>query len=121
MSEKILKELEKKLDKNTQTNYALLMSNIILHSKSIKDEAHREILLLLLQDRDRNYVRLNDNDEVFANVKRYLELLRPLALDTKELVRIGGKSDGGYVMYKDANLKVALNAAHSDGGGGLPL
>lgn len=108
MNEEILKDLGNKLDKNTQVNYALLMSNIILNSKSIKDEAHREILLLLLQDRDRNYIRINDNEEVFANIKRYLELLRPLNIDTKELVRIGGKSDGGYVIYKDKNLNLAL-------------
>ena len=96
-----MQEIKRILKENSDINKALLMSNLILNSKSIKDEKDRELLLLLLQDRDRNFIRLNDNDEIFENIKYYLSLLRPLALDEKDLIRIGGNTDGGYVMYND--------------------
>ena len=76
--------------------YLNLMSNVIIHSKI--DDKDKETLLLLLQDRDRNYIRINHNEQCFERIKEYLRLFRPLALPLEQLVRIGGKQDGGYVM-----------------------
>lgn len=93
----MLVDLGKQLQLNTQTNYNLLMSNIIVNA-NINDE-DKQLLLLLLQARDRNYIRLNDNEQVYENIKTYLNLLRPLMLDDTLLIRIGGSNDGGYVMF----------------------
>ncbi|MCR2090684.1 hypothetical protein [Campylobacter upsaliensis] len=105
-----MQELKMHLKKMSELNYNLLMSNIIIHSKI--DEKDKQILLQCLQDRDRNYVRLNDNEQVYENIKKYLNLLRPLALPFENLVRVGGFNDGGYVMFN------ALSAG--GGGGGAP-
>ncbi|MBS4439954.1 hypothetical protein CVU7313_07370 [Campylobacter vulpis] len=102
-----MQELKMHLKKMSELNYNLLMSNIIIHSKI--DEKDKQILLWCLQDRDRNYVRLNDNEQVYENIKKYLSLLRPLALPLENLVRVGGFNDGGYVMF---------NALSAGGGGG---
>ena len=102
-----MQELKMHLKKMSELNYNLLMSNIIIHSKI--DEKDKQILLQCLQDRDRNYVRLNDNEQVYENIKKYLSLLRPLALPFENLVRVGGFNDGGYVMF---------NALSAGGGGG---
>ncbi|MCR2125097.1 hypothetical protein CUPS3778_08655, partial [Campylobacter upsaliensis] len=104
-----MQELNAKLKLNNELNYNLLMSNIIIHSKI--DEKDKQILLQCLQDRDRNYIRLNDNEQVYENIKKYLSLLRPLALPFENLVRVGGFNDGGYVMF---------NALNAGGGGGAP-
>nr|WP_276149105.1 hypothetical protein [Campylobacter jejuni] len=73
------------------------MSNII--SNLDIDKKDREILLLLLQDRDRNYIRINNNEQCYENILNYLKLIRPLELPINDLLRIGGNGDGGYVMY----------------------
>ncbi|MCR6575364.1 hypothetical protein CINS5915_03160 [Campylobacter insulaenigrae] len=98
-----LEKLNEQVKYNNQLNYQLLMSNIIanLEFKDIKD---KEILLLLLQNRDRNYVRINNNQQCYENIKRYLSILRPLKLPLQDLVRIGGESDGGYVMMNMKNM-----------------
>ncbi|WP_233704053.1 hypothetical protein [Helicobacter mesocricetorum] len=111
-----MQNIEKAIRENTQINYNLLMSNIIIHSH-IKEE-DKQILLLLLQDRDRNYVRINPNQQCFENIQKYLELLRPLKVDYEDLVRVGGKGDGGYVMYKPNLMDSTMDSA---GGGGLSL
>ncbi|CAM2808813.1 hypothetical protein [Helicobacter burdigaliensis] len=95
--EKLLQELNKKIELSNQLNYCNLMSNIIAESEINKGD--KQILLLLLQDRDRNYIRINHNDQVFENIAKYLKLIQPLAVPDEELVRVGGKGDGGYVMY----------------------
>ncbi|EAI5603067.1 hypothetical protein B7Q59_08390, partial [Campylobacter upsaliensis] len=81
-----MQELKMHLKKMSELNYNLLMSNIIIHSKI--DENDKQILLQCLQDRDRNYIRLNDNEQVYENIKEYLSLLRPLALPFENLVRV---------------------------------
>ncbi|WP_299545913.1 hypothetical protein [uncultured Helicobacter sp.] len=91
-----------------QINYCLLMSNIIANLDINKKD--KEILLLLLQDRDRNYIRINDNAECFNNICKYLKILKPLNIPNDKLIRIGGNGDGGYVMYNDSLV--------SAGGGG---
>lgn len=100
---KNLEELGKQVKLNNQLSYQILMSNIIsnLHFENSKD---KEILLLLLQDRDRNYLRINHNEEIYNNIVKYLKLLRPLDLPLKDLIRIGGKGDGGYVMYNGEGI-----------------
>ncbi|WP_239056369.1 hypothetical protein [Helicobacter apodemus] len=108
-----MKKLEEAIRQNTQIHYNLLMSNIIIHS-FIKEE-DKQILLLLLQDRDRNYIRINPNEQCFENIQKYLELLRPIKVDSKDLVRVGGKGDGGYVMYKPNLMDSPL--IDSSGGG----
>lgn len=95
--EQILKEMNKQIELSNQLNYQILMSNIIVNSKI--NEEDKQTLLLLLQDRDRNYIRINHNEECYQNISKYLDLLRPLELPLEQLVRIGGKKDGGYVMY----------------------
>ncbi len=95
--EQLLKETNKKIELNNQLNYQILMSNIIINSKI--NEEDKQTLLLLLQDRDRNYIRINHNEECYQNIVKYLNLLRPLELPLEQLIRVGGKRDGGYVMY----------------------
>ncbi|WP_346671295.1 FkbM family methyltransferase [Helicobacter pullorum] len=95
--EQLLKEMNKQIELSNQLNYQILMSNIIVNSKI--NEEDKQTLLLLLQDRDRNYIRINHNEECYQNISKYLDLLRPLELPLEQLVRIGGKKDGGYVMY----------------------
>lgn len=98
--EKLLTELNRKMDFSNQLAYYNLMSNIIVNSNIDKND--KQILLLLLQDRDRNYIRINHNEQCFENIKNYLSLIRPLEISKDKLVRIGGKSDGGYVMYNSS-------------------
>ncbi|WP_337203601.1 hypothetical protein [Campylobacter sp. W0018] len=100
---KNLEELSKQVKLNNQLSYQILMSNIIsnLHFEDSKD---KETLLLLLQDRDRNYLRINHNKEIYNNIVKYLKLLRPLDIPLKDLTRVGGKSDGGYVMYNGGGV-----------------
>ena len=93
-----LEKLNKNLELNNQLVYNLLMSNIIINSNINSDD--KELLLLLLQDRDRNFIRINHNKQVFENIQTYLTLLRPLKLDTHKLIRVGGSNDGGYVMVQ---------------------
>lgn len=92
-----MEKLNAQLKLSNELNYNILMSNIIIHSKI--DENDKQILLQALQDRDRNYIRINDNEQVYENIKAYLSLLRPLALPLEKLARVGGQSDGGYVMH----------------------
>ncbi|WP_223810292.1 hypothetical protein [Campylobacter sp. LR286c] len=92
-----LQNLNEKLKLNNELNYQLLMSQIILNLSI--DKKDKELLFLLLQNRDKNYIRINHNEGCFENVKSYLRLLRPLKLPRKNLTRIGGKNDGGYVMH----------------------
>lgn len=93
-----LQKLNKNLELNNQLLYNVLMSNIIVNSRiNSKD---KELLLLLLQSRDKNFVRINPNPQIYENIKSYLALLRPLKLDIKELVRVGGANDGAYVMFQ---------------------
>lgn len=94
-----MQTLEEKLDLNTMAH---IISHLAIDSKD------KEILLLLLQDRSRNFIRINHNLECFNTICRYLQLLRPLAIPSDKLVRVGGAGDGGYVMVD------ALSA----GGGG---
>lgn len=103
-----LENLTKSLELNNQLLYNLLMSNIILNSDiNAKD---KELLLLLLQSRDRNFIRINPNEQVFKNIQNYLTLLRPIKLDLSKMLRIGGSNDGGYVMYGGAG---ELKNSHS--------
>lgn len=96
-----MEKLNAQLKLSNELNYNILMSNIIIHSKI--DENDKQILLQALQNRDRNYIRINDNEQVYENIKAYLKLLRPLALPLEKLERIGGKRDGGYVMFNVLN------------------
>lgn len=96
--EQILKEIKGEMIRSNQLNYQILMSNIIAHTEI--DDKDKQILLLLLQDRDRNYVRINHNVECWNNIKRYLELVKPIEMPLEKLVRVGGRRDGGYVMFK---------------------
>ncbi|HEB8423552.1 TPA: hypothetical protein R0964_001799 [Campylobacter jejuni] len=95
--EKLLKELNNNIKLSNQLSYQILMSNII--SNLDIDKKDKEILLLLLQARDRNYIRINNNEQCYQNIINYLNLIRPLELPLCDLLRIGGKGDGGYVMY----------------------
>ncbi|MCX2683312.1 hypothetical protein OQH60_05660 [Campylobacter sp. MIT 21-1685] len=108
MKEK-LAALEEKLILNNRLSYNILMSNIIINSNiNAKD---KELLLLLLQERDRNYVRINHNKQVYENICSYLNVLRPLDLKEELLVRRGGENDGSYVMFNGGGeLKKNHNA-----------
>lgn len=92
----LLETLNKKLEFSNQLNYQILMSNIIIHSDI--DKKDKELLLLLLQDRDRNYIRINHNKECYKNIMEYLRLLRPIDIPLENLKRVGGNRDGGYVI-----------------------
>ncbi|EIJ4041786.1 hypothetical protein K9T45_001648 [Campylobacter jejuni] len=96
--EKLLEKLNEKLEYNNQLNYQILMSNVIANLDI--DKKDKQILLLLLQNRDRNFIRINDNEEIYENITSYLKLFKPLALPLEKLIRVGGKNDGGYVMYQ---------------------
>ncbi|HEF8152387.1 TPA: hypothetical protein SBD02_001662 [Campylobacter jejuni] len=115
--EKLLKELNNNIKLSNQLSYQILMSNII--SNLDIDKKDKEILLLLLQARDRNYIRINNNEQCYQNIINYLNLIRPLELPLCDLLRIGGNGDGGYVMYNgggdmsDINTK-ALSLGVSD-------
>ena len=111
VQENMLKSLIKQIDLNNQINYCILMSNIICNSNINPND--KQIMLLLLQNRDKNYIRINHNDRVYENIKAYLNLLRPLKIPLNKLIRIGGDGDGGYVMY-DA----LIVADYMSGGGG---
>lgn len=52
-----------------------------------------------MQARDRNYIRINNNEQCYQNIISYLNLIQPLELPLSDLLRIGGNGDGGYVMY----------------------
>ncbi|GAA7170791.1 hypothetical protein HpCK101_07360 [Helicobacter pylori] len=95
--EKLLQELNANIKFSNQLSYQILMSNII--SNLDIDKKDKEILLLLLQARDRNYIRINNNEQCYQNIINYLNLIRPLELPLCDLLRIGGNGDGGYVMY----------------------
>lgn len=93
---KILEELNANIKLGNQLSYQILMSNII--SNLDIDRKDKEILLLLLQARDKNYIRINHNEQCYKNIINYLELIRPLELPLDDLLRIGGNGDGGGVM-----------------------
>lgn len=112
VQENMLKSLIEQIDLNNQINYCILMSNIICNSNINPND--KQIMLLLLQNRDKNYIRINHNDRVYENIKAYLNLLRPLKIPLNKLIRIGGDGDGGYVMY-DA----LIVADYMRGGGGI--
>lgn len=95
--EKLLQELNANIKFSNQLSYQILMSNII--SNLDIDKKDKEILLLLLQARDRNYIRINNNEQCYQNIINYLNLIRLLELPLCDLLRIGGNGDGGYVMY----------------------
>ncbi|PJP62392.1 hypothetical protein, partial [Campylobacter jejuni] len=76
--EKLLKELNNNIKLSNQLSYQILMSNII--SNLDIDKKDKEILLLLLQARDRNYIRINNNEQCYQNIIKYLNLIRPLEL-----------------------------------------
>ncbi|HED0406904.1 TPA: hypothetical protein R4J25_001624 [Campylobacter jejuni] len=97
--EKLLQELNVNIKVGNQLSYQILMSNII--SNLDIDKRDKEILFLLLQDRDRNYIRINNNEQCYRNIVNYLNLIRPLELPLYNLLRIGGNGDGGYVMYNE--------------------
>ncbi|EAH9403348.1 hypothetical protein EYB14_08530, partial [Campylobacter jejuni] len=86
--EKLLKELNNNIKLSNQLSYQILMSNII--SNLDIDKKDKEILLLLLQARDRNYIRINNNEQCYQNIINYLNLIRPLELPLCDLLRIGG-------------------------------
>lgn len=100
--EKLLKELNANIKFSNQLSYQILMSNII--SNLDIDKKDKEILLLLLQARDRNYIRINNNEQCYQNIINYLNLIRPLELPLCDLLRIGGNGDGGYVMYNGGGV-----------------
>lgn len=91
-------DLLKELKLSNQLKNQLLLSNIIsnLNFENPKD---KEVLLLLLQDRDRNFIRINNNRQCYENIKTYLNILKPIDIPQEKLIRIGGNGDGGYVMY----------------------
>ncbi|EMQ2745008.1 hypothetical protein WFV03_001685, partial [Campylobacter jejuni] len=64
--EKLLKELNNNIKLSNQLSYQILMSNII--SNLDIDKKDKEILLLLLQARDRNYIRINNNEQCYQNI-----------------------------------------------------
>ncbi|EAL5082344.1 TPA: hypothetical protein R4J49_000138 [Campylobacter jejuni] len=97
-----MEKLLEALKFNNHLSYQILMSNII--SNLDIDKKDREILLLLLQDRDRNYIRINNNEQCYENILNYLKLIRPLELPINDLLRIGGNGDGGYVMYNGGGV-----------------
>ncbi|HED6757488.1 TPA: hypothetical protein R5074_000692 [Campylobacter coli] len=101
--EEQVKILNKEIKLNNQLSYQILMSNII-SNLNFNNEKDKEILLLLLQDRDRNYLRINNNKQCYKNIIKYLKLLRPLNIPLCDLIRIGGVSDGGYVMYNNPEI-----------------
>lgn len=108
-----MEDLKQKLGLANQLSYNILMSNIICNTKI--DAEDKQILLMLLQERDRNFVRLNDNKQVFENIKSYLSLVKPLYLPVSKLVRVGGENDGGYVMFKLEGTKgtaLSLGVSH---------
>ncbi|ECP4095571.1 hypothetical protein FZQ25_09325, partial [Campylobacter jejuni] len=86
--EKLLKELNANIKLSNQLSYQILMSNII--SNLDIDSKDKEILLLLLQARDRNYIRINNNEQCYQNIISYLNLIQPLELPLCDLLRIGG-------------------------------
>lgn len=106
-----LEELIAQTKQNNLLQNKILMSNVIAHSKINKKD--KQILLRLLQDRDRNYIRLNDNAQVFDRIQTYLKVLQPAKIAKDSLVRIGGANDGGYVMLKTKQI--------NGGGGANPL
>ncbi|WP_297810250.1 hypothetical protein [uncultured Helicobacter sp.] len=96
-SETLLESLIQQTKLNNQLQNKILMSNIITNSKINKKD--KQILLLLLQDRDRNYLRLNHNLQVHTRILEYLKVLQPIKVGRDSLIRVGGANDGGYVMY----------------------
>lgn len=101
--EKLLEELNANIKLSNQLSYQILMSNTL--SNLDMDKKDKEILLLLLQDRDRNYIRINHNDQCYENILNYLKLIRPLELPLCDLLRVGGNTDGGYVMYRGGGMR----------------
>ncbi len=93
-----LESLILQVKQNNLLQNQILMSQIIANTKINKKD--KQTLLLLLQDRDRNYLRINHNTQVYTRIKEYLEILRPLKIHRDALVRIGGENDGGYVMCR---------------------
>ncbi|EGK7522354.1 TPA: hypothetical protein ACHD50_001385 [Campylobacter lari] len=106
--EKQLQTLNEQVKLSNHLNYQILMSNIISNLK-FNNEKDKEILLLLLQDRDRNYVRINNNKQCYKNIIKYLKLLRPIELPISDLIRVGGVGDGGYVMYNGGGERYLNN------------
>lgn len=111
-SETLLEALIQQTKLNNQLQNQILMSNIITNSKINKKD--KQILLLLLQDRDRNYLRLNHNLQVHTRILEYLKVLQPIKVGRDSLIRVGGANDGGYVMYNK------LLKANNGGGGQKP-
>lgn len=101
--EKLLEELNANIKFSNQLSYQILMSNTL--SNLDMDKKDKEILLLLLQDRDRNYIRINHNEQCYENILNYLEFIRPLELPLCDLLRVGGNTDGGYVMYRGGGMR----------------
>ena len=81
-------------------NNLLLQANLLLGIINTIDidKKDKELLLLLLQNRDKNYIRINNNRLCYENIQKYLNILRPIEYDINNLARIGGREDGGYVM-----------------------
>ena len=60
----------------------------------VKNEEHKDLLFAMLQMG--LWVSVDSRKSCIENTKKYLNAVRPAKLDN--LVRIGGKMDGGYVM-----------------------
>nr|QGT49964.1 hypothetical protein Helico4rc_0830 [uncultured Helicobacter sp.] len=103
----LLENLISHIKQNNLLQSQILMSNVIAHS--LINEQDKQTLLHLLQTRDKNYIRLNDNAQVFDRISQYLTILQPTKLNQDSLIRIGGAGDGGYVMLKTKQI---------NGGGG---
>ncbi|RAX54753.1 hypothetical protein CCY99_03045 [Helicobacter sp. 16-1353] len=77
---------------NTRFNF-LMSYNIIKELDMPREQ--KEAILLSMYPGAMGGIQLSYNIE---NIKKYLNLIRPICVSVGKLSRIGGENDGGYVM-----------------------
>ncbi|WP_163535323.1 hypothetical protein [Helicobacter suis] len=101
-------DLNHKLARLEYETYQLKLTQIV--QDCVENKEHKQICYAILQQlhcvgrlsRDNRFV-IDFSPAVASTIDAYLKLLQPAKLD--HLIRVGGKSDGGYVMLDPATTR----------------
>ncbi|RAX54922.1 hypothetical protein CCY99_01910 [Helicobacter sp. 16-1353] len=96
---RIRRKVQRLLGIDEVVNAMSAVNNFTLSRDIIKEldipKVAKEAIFLSMYPSPRGAIQLSYNVE---NIKRYLDLVRPMCVNPAKLKRIGGEYDGGYVM-----------------------